>query len=252
MELFYACLRKHARKLALSYSLPLFYRAHTSEIQQSETIFDNNPLVKDIRGFVEKQIENDFGHGLEHAEKVTLDAGALVIVEAKTAGHTDAFVERRVILAQIAGMLHDMKRKKENHAELGSVFASDLLKSYPVKDDERKEIKDAIRNHEAFKTTIAIDSDEGRLLSDCLYDADKFQWGADNFITTLWDMVTFHNIPIEKFIKGYPKGLDYLDKIKHTFRTETGRKYGPEIIDIGLSIGKDLLKIILKECKRHY
>jgi len=45
----------------------------------------------------------------------------------------------------------------------------------------------------------------------------------------------------------YPKGMERLYKIKSTFRTRTGKKYGPQFIDIGLAIGEDLLKVINAE-----
>jgi hypothetical protein len=38
-----------------------------------------------------------------------------------------------------------------------------------------------------------------------------------------------------------------LERIKGTFRTRTGRKYGPQFIDYGLSIGKELFEVITTE-----
>jgi hypothetical protein len=35
----------------------------------------------------------------------------------------------------------------------------------------------------------------------------------------------------------YEKGMEGVAKIKSTFRTKTGQKYGPEFIDAGLTIG---------------
>jgi len=59
----------------------------------------------------------------------------------------------------------------------------------------RKYIADAIRNHEAFKETLEAADKEGRLVSDALYDADKFRWGPENFTTTLWTIVTANDTP---------------------------------------------------------
>jgi hypothetical protein len=39
----------------------------------------------------------------------------------------------------------------------------------------------AIRNHEAFRKILESEDKSARLVSDSLYDADKFRWGPDNF-----------------------------------------------------------------------
>jgi len=42
------------------------------------------------------------------------------------------------------------------------------------------------------------------------------------------------------FLKG-------LERIKQTFRSHAGKRYGPQFIDIGLSIGEELYRVIQKE-----
>ena len=88
---------------------------------------------------------------------------------------------------------------------------------------------------------------EGAMASDCLYDADKFRWGPDNFTDTLWDMISFYNPPLTKFMARYPRGMEGLEKIKATFRTPTGKKYGPQFIDLGQAIGQKLYEVIQAE-----
>ena len=105
----------------------------------------------------------------------------------------------------------------------------------------------AIFNHEAFKNQIEITSERGKLISDCLYDADKFRWGPDNFTHTVWDMVSYLKIPVKKFIEHYPKGIKTLSKISSSFRSETGKKYGPQFIEVGIEIGNKVFKVIKKE-----
>ena len=92
---------------------------------------------------------------------------------------------------------------------------------------------------------MAIDSTAGRLVSDCLYDADKFRWGPDNFSDTLWEMVSFMNPPLSVFVSRYPSGMETLFKIRSTFRSRTGKKYGPQFIDLGLAVGNELYKVIM-------
>ena len=86
-----------------------------------------------------------------------------------------------------------------------------------------------------------------RDLSDCLYDAEKFRWGPDNFTDTVWDMVAVHNPPLSDFIKYYPRGMRGIEKIKTTFRTATGKIYGPQFIELGITIGNMLYRTILDE-----
>jgi hypothetical protein len=38
-----------------------------------------------------------------------------------------------------------------------------------------------------------------------------------------------------------------LEKIKTTFRSQTGKKFGPQFIDLGLAIGRKLHAVILSE-----
>jgi len=60
-------------------------------------------------------------------------------------------------------------------------------------------------------------------------------------------MVSFFNIPVAQFMDLYPEGMEKLAKIKNTFRTITGKKYGPQFIDLGLAIGKELFGVIQTE-----
>jgi hypothetical protein len=104
--------------------------------------------------------------------------------------------------------------------------------------DRRMLIVGAIRNHEAFREETPIADPTARLISNALYDADKFRWGTDNFVITLWDMLEFARIDVGRMLAGYHKSIEGIRRIKETFRTETGRRYGPQFIDIGLAVGE--------------
>jgi hypothetical protein len=41
---------------------------------------------------------------------------------------------------------------------------------------------------------------------------------------------------------SFPEKMQWIQRIKTTFRTRTGRKYGPEIIDFGMEIGDELYR----------
>jgi HD superfamily phosphohydrolase YqeK len=247
MEIIYARFRKRARQIVSRYPSPDFYQDHFFANELSRQYFETNSFTAELREFVAEQLEENFGHGVEHAIKVAIDAGALMIVENKLAEQTDNRINRRVAIVQCAGLLHDIKRRQENHALKGSDHARKVLKPYPLDPGEVDDICRAIRNHEAFKPTVKSDTVEGTLVSDCLYDADKFRWGPDNFTDTVWAMVSYFNIPVVEFMDLYPEGMEKLAKIKHTFRTRTGKKYGPQFIDFGVAIGKELFNVINTE-----
>ncbi len=247
MEIIYARFRKRARQIVSRHPSPDFYQDHSFANEMSRQYFETNPFTVELREFVAKHLEENFGHGLEHAIKVAIDAGALMIIENKLAQQPDNRINRRVAVVQWAGLLHDIKRRKENHAIKGSDHARKVLKPYPLDPSEVDNICRAIRNHEAFTPTVKADTIEGALVSDCLYDADKFRWGPDNFTDTLWAMVSDFKIPVVEFMDLYPEGMEKLAEIKHTFRTRTGKKYGPQFIDLGVSIGKELFNVINTE-----
>ncbi|MBW2603776.1 MAG: HD domain-containing protein [Deltaproteobacteria bacterium] len=247
MEIIYARIRQRARQIVSQYPSPDFYQDHSLANKLSIQYLETNPFTEKLRSLVAGQLEDDLGHGIKHALKVAIDAGALMIIENKLAGRSDNFINRRVIIVQCAGLLHDVQRRHEDHAVKGAVFARQVLEDFAFKSYEVDDICRAIRNHEAFKKTVKASSSEGALVCDCLYDADKFRWGPDNFTDTVWAMVSFFNIPVAQFMDHYPDGMEKLAKIKHTFRTNTGKKYGPRFIDLGLAIGEELFDVIQTE-----
>ncbi len=244
MDPIYERIREHARQLAASLPPPAFYRDFPEEAQRARHFMENDPTVSKLRWFVSETADNTFGHGFLHAEKVTLDAGTLMLVECDKIGKTVQQTNALLTMVQCAGLLHDVRRREKNHAARGAEKASEILLDYDLTKDSTAAICLAIRNHEAFQPVIESPDRQGTLLSGCLYDADKFRWGPDNFTHTVWDMVSFANIPVAMFMEKYPEAMQRLVGISATFRTATGKKYGPEFIDQGLEIGRQLLEYI--------
>ena len=251
MQPIYARLRERARQIVADFPPSDFYRDHHQATTFSRQHIKNDPILIKLRQFVSDNLVDNLGHGLEHAIKVTEDAGAILYIEGQAAGYSQMKLERRMSIVQCAGLLHDIKRKQKEHAKLGAEHAGRVLKNYPLKPEEIEDVCRAIQNHEAFQDSIHIESAEGILVSDCLYDADKFRWGPDNFTHTLWDMISVYNPPLDKFMLRYPKGMAGLEKIKTTFRSQTGKKFGPQFIDLGLAIGRQLHAVILSEFSEH-
>jgi hypothetical protein len=243
----YARIRECARQIASHFPAPDFYRDHAEANRCSQNFFEKDPVVRKLRQFVTDHLEDDFGHGLHHAIKVAVEAGALMTIEGKAPGYTATVTAKRVRVVQCAGLLHDIQRKTKDHAQRGAARARKVLSGYPFTADEIADICRAIHNHEAFKSKIAIDTPQGALVADCLYDADKFRWGPDNFTDTLWDMVSFFKPSLNEFMDRYPQGMEGIAKIRSTFRTPTGKKYGPQFIDLGMAIGEELYEVIKVE-----
>ncbi len=247
MESIYALIRKRARQIVAQYPRPVFYAEHREAQIMSRTLFDEDAFIAQIKKFVTRTVEHDFGHGLEHSFKVAVDAGALIFVEAPYLDAAPEQIRRLALLAQVSGLLHDLKRKLAHHALKGAAFSRHVLNDAPLNSEEKATIFEAIKNHEAFRSHSAKQPAGRTPVSDCLYDADKFRWGPDNFADTVWDMVAFSQTPISRFIEVYPMGMEMLARIKDTFRSETGRRYGPEFIDLGLMIGEELYEVIMNE-----
>lgn len=247
MELAYVRIRKRARQIVSRCPSPEFYQDYPNSNKSSHHHLETNPLTIKLREFVAQHLKDDFGHGIEHAIKVAIDAGALMVIENELAGYDNDTMNRSVTVVQCAGLLHDIMRKQDDHAIKGATYAREVLKSYPLHPEEVDDICRAIRNHEAFKETEKTTTPEGALVSDCLYDADKFRWGPDNFTDTVWAMVSFYHVSVAQFVDLFPEGMKKLAKIKNTFRTRTGKKYGPQFIDIGLAVGEELFEVIQTE-----
>jgi len=248
MKNIYLRIKNRARQVVLSFPAQRFYENHENEHTLSRRIFETDPVINRLHEFVSENMGDNVGHGMNHVTKVTLDAGSLMYIEGESLNYPKNYIDSRVRLAQCSGLLHDIKRGQKNHAVKGAEFAKDILKDYrEVSPEDITDIYNAIYNHEAFKTNLKTGTPEGDLVSDCLYDADKFRWGPDNFSHMVWDMLECSRTPLSRFIHLYPEGIKALKKIKTSFRTPTGKKYGPSFIDTVLAIGDRLYDIIKTE-----
>lgn len=300
MNQIYLQLREEARNIVANLPAPKFYQQFSQEISYSRQMLQSHPLLIRIRKEINPIVEDDFGHGMHHSDLVCVDAGAIIQIEmqrstdriiadskAEEEGESSIIsrsstqieekqpgttvisreITNKILLVQVAGLLHDIKRKEKKHSTKGAKFAQLLLSTggYPLTADEISTICNAISEHEAFQKEKRVHRethdynkrDDRRreehhgsslifqsLISKALYDADKFRWGPDNFTHTLWDMVIFSNTPLPEFVRRYPDGMKILEQIKDTFRTDTGKKYGPDFIDLGLEAGNRLFKMI--------
>lgn len=236
-----------AREIVDDSRIPSFYKDYEDLINESKLFFDKNPLINKIRTDVYQTLEDNFGHGYGHAKKVSIEAGVVFVIEMRQAG-IERDIQYMLSVAQTAGLLHDICRKEKNHAKRGAEYAKEYLPSVFIFQKNVDAVVHAISNHEAFCDYYAEPpSLEAAILSDSLYDSDKFRWGPDNFSHMIWAMLENTEITAGQFLSGYQRGIGSLEKIRQTFRTQTGKKYGPEFIDIGIEIGNRLYKRINNE-----
>jgi hypothetical protein len=221
-----------------------FTRQFAPEIKYSWELFNNHPLIHRCREDVCPFLNDSYGHGVRHARKVAIDTSALILAE--TRGRDLDQARRLALLGQVAGLCHDISRFEPDHAVHGARLSSRILTSYPLEPQEIEAIVYAIENHEAFKPVAETIDEQACLLAAALYDADKFRWGPDNFTTTLWEICDYEQWSVEQILERMPKGLEIIQSIADTFRTETGRVYGPEYIEIGMDIGRTILSRLKK------
>jgi hypothetical protein len=240
MEDIYEEMIAASRNIAASFPQPSFYAYCKAPLHLSRNLFYKDPQVMQCFSLLLNELKEDFGHGMEHSEKVALEAGALAYIEGERLSLEESSRREACCLAQIAGLLHDLRRNEKDHARTSASAASGILQTFYLPAEKEEYIVKAIANHEAFVEPKKIDSPVGQMISDALYDADKFRWGPDNFTQTLWQMLRSSRVRIAPLIGRFPKGMEGIAEIKKTFRTETGKVYGPEFIDLGLKIGEKI------------
>jgi hypothetical protein len=244
MKDIYEEMMANARVIAASFPQPRFYVNCREPLNLSRSLFEEDAQVMRCRILVLGELKDDLGHGVAHSEKVALEAGALAYIEGERLSLEESFRREACLRAQIAGLLHDVRRGEKNHAKASAFAASNILEEFFFSPEKGKHILQAIANHEAFVEPKTIDSPVGQMISDALYDADKFRWGPENFTYTLWHMLRSSGAHIAPLIRRFPQGMEGISWIKKTFRTATGKIYGLEFIELGLRIGEKIYEFL--------
>lgn len=244
MEDIYEEMIAASESIAASFPEPSFYTCCKEPLSLSRSLFDQDPRVTRCRTLAFNVLKDDFGHGKNHSERVALEAGTLAYIEGEKLSMEESLRREACLLAQIAGLLHDLRRHEKDHAKASASAALAMLQEIAIFPEKEECIVQAIANHEAFVEPKKVSSPIGQMVSDALYDADKFRWGPDNFTHTLWQMLRSSRARIAPLIRRFPKGMEGISAIKETFRTETGRIYGPEFIELGLQIGGKIYQFL--------
>ncbi len=233
-------LQREAERIASRHRLPDFYIRFKAPIALARRLYHGDPLVGQLRSLVVPLLNENLGHGLHHCSRVGLDAAALICIETQTNRIERRRVERLMVLGLFAGLLHDICRGQERHAEAGAAEAARLLEGFPLHEIEVACICAAIRNHEAFTIPVPFLRPWFQVVSDALYDGDKFRWGRDTFTHTIWHMIDHQGVTPRELIARFPWGMSGILRIQDTFRSTAGRHFGPQIIEMGMEIGKEI------------
>lgn len=237
----YAQLKETALQTACRLGNPSFYERCEQELIVSSAFFESSSIISRCLQHLDEAKLHP-AHGILHCEKVAREAGAILLAERLERGFADTDREALMLAVQIAGLFHDIKRSEAEHPLAGSREAARILRGFDMSGQYKQYIIAAIRNHEAFKKVLSSEDESARLVSDCLYDADKFRWGPDNFTKTLWLITESFNIPLRVLYKDFEEKMEGISRIAETFRSETGRRYGPEFIEFGMRIGSEIYR----------
>jgi len=232
-------MRDEAAAIAARMQRPSFYSLCGRELSASRTRFFAEPLVARLTEDVSPFLADAYGHGMGHARAVAVEAGAIVLAEAAPGAS-----RRLLLLAHLAGLVHDVARLEEDHAAAGAERARAILQDYPLEEAEVARVVHAVAAHEAFGNRPESPDPDAGLLAGALYDADKFRWGPDTFLTTLWEICAYREWPPAEILARFPAGVERVRQVAETFRTGTGQAFGPEFIEIGLAIAGRLYQLL--------
>jgi hypothetical protein len=226
--------------------LPEFYSRFKAPIALARKLSFTHPMVVLVRETVAPILPEDLGHGMFHSSRVSIDSATLICVELESSPVSRRRLERLMVLGLISGLLHDIRRGEENHAQTGALEAARFLEGFPLGEEEIECICQAIHNHEAFILPVKCSRPWIQLISDCLYDADKFRWGRDTFTHTLWHMMHHQGLTLEELIEKFPWGIKGIVRVLDTFRTSTGRQFGPQTLEAGMEIGREIYRYLIQ------
>jgi hypothetical protein len=114
----------------------------------SRRLFSEDPQIRQCRAVVLAELKNNYGHGADHGEKVAVEAGALICIEAENflrrAGERNGGSWRRW-----PELLHDLRRG-EGSRPAGSRGRGEDPPGVFLSGEEAEMIVEAIANQEAF------------------------------------------------------------------------------------------------------
>lgn len=235
-------LKHRARKLAAARPRTAFAQDCAEEIGHANSLFFEHPVMQRLQDDALPYLNEQSAIGVEHSKRVAIEAAALVLAEPSG---LDAEERRRLaLLAEVAGLLHDSSRFEDDHAAQGAELSLRLLAPYPLSDEERVLVAQAVALHETALPLADTGSESARLLTAVVHDADCFRFGPEILPTTLWELCDMEEWNLERIAAVFPEGPRRAATLREAFRTEQGRRYGPAMIDEGMRMAPEYQRII--------
>ncbi|MDR3640465.1 MAG: HD family phosphohydrolase [Humidesulfovibrio sp.] len=234
-------LKRRAKDLAAGRPQNAFVLDCAEEIGHASTLFFEHPLMQRLQSDALGFLNEPCGLGVEHGKRVAIDAAALALAE--PSGLDQEERRRLALLAEMAGLLHDTMRFEEDHAEKGADLSMRILRGYPLEPDERLWVAQAVALHETALPLAEAGPQSALLLSGALHDADRFRFGPDIFVSTLWELCDCDEWTFEEIARAFPEGPKRALTLANGFRTEQGRRYGPGLIGEGLSLATEYMRL---------
>jgi hypothetical protein len=233
-------LKAQARRLAKDLPPAQFYVDQSAHVALAWDMFFNHPVVLRLQQDSIAFLYDDYMFGIEHSKKVAQDAAAIILAEGAWLDDNDR--RHLALLAQVAGLLHDLQREEADHAGKSSLAVASVLEDYPLSAEDRDLVARAVADHEADHEPQGYPDEAARLLARALHDADKFRYGGDIFATTMWLYCDYESWSLAEIAGQFPKGIEMAESLAPTLRTEMGREYGPEILRQGARLGRMMLE----------
>ncbi len=217
---------------------PALYRENAGDAAFTWEAFFNDPLLALLQDEALQYLYDDYMFGIEHAKRTAQDAGLVLLLETGDMPQEES--RRLSVQAQAAGMLSGLERGDAEPERLAETAAM-VLASADLRRSERERILWAIEN---YRDESAEPPERGAgLVAATLYDAAKFRYGTDILPTALWmhcDYTTASADELRDCIREHVPGPLELGG----FRTGTGRKYGPEILEQGRLVVEDMERFL--------
>lgn len=235
-------IKRRAREISAARPQSAFCQECAEELHHASNLFFDHPLMHRLQGDALGFLNDACGFGVAHGKRVAMDAAAIVLAE--PSGLSPDERRRAALLAAMAGLLHDAMRHEEEHPERGADLCMRLLRGYALSPEERVWIAQAVALHEADLPLVENGPEAARLISGAVHDADRFRFGPDVFAATMWEYCDCDEWPLEEIAQAFARGAQRAAGCQGSFRTETGRRYGPAMLAEGQELARRFADMI--------
>lgn len=223
---------------------PAFYQDSVEQFEFCKDMFFEHPLMVRLQTDVLAFVYDDPGYGVEHAKKVGVEAAVILLMDG--VGREPSELRRGALLAEMAGMLHDICRLENDHDQRAADLARTILADYPITEEDLAIVARAVSEHHRPSGIPYADWLE-EAVSKAVHDADLFRLGLDFFASILWENIDYMDASEEEILEAFAQKAKAAAAAEPRFLTETGRRYGPELLALGRDLGRETYDRLCKQ-----